>query len=123
MSETQGGKHLPTTQDSYGNEKTSGIVHTKDDAPGNEHALTKGEVADTTKLNAQTILAAIALIAQFNAYILTLLIPSTTLSYINADLGPDPSYTWITVSWQLGAAIVVSIGGRLADIFGRLVWW
>jgi MFS family permease len=41
------------------------------------------------------------------------------LSYINADLGPDPNYAWITVVWQLGASIIVSIGGRLSDIFGR----
>ena len=50
---------------------------------------------------------------------MTLLIPSTTLSYINAELGPSENYAWITVVWQLGAAIVVSVGGRLADIFGR----
>jgi MFS family permease len=56
---------------------------------------------------------------QFNAYIFTLLIPSTTLSTINAELGPDPSYSWITVSWTLCASIIVSVGGRLSDIFGR----
>lgn len=50
---------------------------------------------------------------------MSLLIPSTTLSYINAELGPDPNYSWITVVWQLGAAIIVSVGGRLSDIFGR----
>lgn len=50
---------------------------------------------------------------------MTLLIPSTTLSYINAELGPSPNYAWITVVWQLGAAIIVSVGGRLSDIFGR----
>lgn len=56
---------------------------------------------------------------QFNAYILTLLIPSTTLTTINAELGPDPNYTWTTVSWTLAASIIVSVGGRLSDIFGR----
>ncbi|KAJ9669756.1 hypothetical protein H2201_000141 [Coniosporium apollinis] len=71
------------------------------------------------KLNLQTVLAFLALTSQFNAYILTLLIPSTILSYINADLGPDPSYTWITVSWQLCASIIISVSGRLSDIFGR----
>lgn len=71
------------------------------------------------KLTRQTILACIAIATQINAYIMTLLIPSTTLSYINADLGPDPNYTWITVSWTLGAAVIVSVGGRLSDIFGR----
>jgi MFS family permease len=35
------------------------------------------------------------------------------------DLGPDLNYTWITVSWTLCASIIVSVGGRLSDIFGR----
>ena len=56
---------------------------------------------------------------QFNAYIFTLLIPSTTLSTINAELGPSPIYSWITVSWTLAASIIISVGGRLSDIFGR----
>ncbi|KAI0145399.1 fungal trichothecene efflux pump [Xylariaceae sp. FL1272] len=71
------------------------------------------------KLTKETILAFIALCGQINAYIMTLLIPSTTLPYIIADLGPDPNYPWITITWTLGAAIIVSIGGRLSDIFGR----
>ncbi|KAI1879039.1 hypothetical protein JX265_003216 [Neoarthrinium moseri] len=71
------------------------------------------------KLTKHTILACIAIATQINAYIMTLLIPSTTLNYINADLGPDPNYTWITVSWTLGASVIVSVGGRLSDIFGR----
>ncbi|KAF9879319.1 hypothetical protein CkaCkLH20_02862 [Colletotrichum karsti] len=48
-----------------------------------------------------------------------MLIPSTTLPYIAADLGPSANATWITVVWTLGAAVLVSVGGRLSDIFGR----
>jgi MFS family permease len=55
----------------------------------------------------------------YNAYVFTLLMPPAILSYINADLGPDPAYTWISISWNLGGAIFVTIGGRLSDIFGR----
>jgi MFS family permease len=55
----------------------------------------------------------------YNAYLFTLLIPPSILSYINADLGPDPRYTWITIAWNLGGAIFVTVGGRLSDIFGR----
>lgn len=55
----------------------------------------------------------------YNAYVFTLLIPSATLSFINADLGPDTRYTWITISWNLGGAIFIAIGGRMSDIFGR----
>jgi MFS family permease len=55
----------------------------------------------------------------YNAYVITLLVPPAILSFINAELGPDPRYTWITISWNLGGAIFVTIGGRLSDIFGR----
>lgn len=55
----------------------------------------------------------------YNAYIFCLNIPAAMLSTINADLGPDPRYTWITISWNLGGAIVVTIAGRLSDLFGR----
>jgi MFS family permease len=55
----------------------------------------------------------------YNAYVFTLLMPPAILSFINADLGPDPTFTWITISWNLGGAIFVTIGGRLSDILGR----
>jgi MFS family permease len=55
----------------------------------------------------------------YNAYVFTLLMPPAILSFINADLGPDPTFTWISVSWNLGGAIFVTIGGRLSDILGR----
>ncbi|CAI6084068.1 unnamed protein product [Clonostachys chloroleuca] len=71
------------------------------------------------KLTKETILACIAIAGQINAYVMSLLIPSTTLSYINQDLGPSPYYSWITIVWQLGGSIIVSISGRLSDIFGR----
>jgi len=71
------------------------------------------------KLTRETVLAYIAMCGQINAYIMSMLIPATTLPYINAELGPDPNSTWITLTWTLGAAIIVSIGGRLSDIFGR----
>lgn len=49
----------------------------------------------------------------------SMLIPATTLPMINAELGPDPNSTWITLNWTFGASMIVSIGGRLSDIFGR----
>ncbi|KAM0327457.1 hypothetical protein ACHAQA_005745 [Verticillium albo-atrum] len=75
--------------------------------------------ADDGKLTKETILAYLAMCGQINAYIMSMLIPATTLSYINAELGPDPNSTWITLNWTFGASMIVSIGGRLSDIFGR----
>lgn len=46
----------------------------------------------------------------YNAYLFTLLIPPAILAFINTELGPDISYTWITISWNLGGAIFVTVG-------------
>ena len=70
-------------------------------------------------LTTRSILAAVAMGMCYNAYLFTLLIPPAILSFINVELGPDPRYTWITISWNLGGAIFVTVGGRLSDIFGR----
>lgn len=50
---------------------------------------------------------------------MSLLIPASIASYINADLGPSTSASWINVSWALCASFTVSVAGRLEDIFGR----
>ena len=55
----------------------------------------------------------------YNAYLFTLVIPPAILSFIYAELGPDPRYTWITGAWNLGGAIFVTVGGRMTDLFGR----
>ncbi|KAJ2904407.1 putative trichothecene efflux pump protein [Zalerion maritima] len=103
----------------FGEKVSTELSHVEAVAPP-EYGMSSGEEEDVKpKLTKETILAFIAIAGQINAYIMTLLIPSTSLSYINADLGPDPNYPWITVVWQLGAAIIVSVGGRLSDIFGR----
>ncbi|KAL4937888.1 hypothetical protein BDV06DRAFT_226516 [Aspergillus oleicola] len=71
------------------------------------------------ELTPQTIMAVISICFLYNSYLFTQLMPAVILSSINADLGPDPNYPWITICWNLGAAVIVTIGGRLSDIFGR----
>lgn len=46
--------------------------------------------------------------------------PSTIVSYINADLGPDPNYTWINVSWNVAASVMVTVGGRVSPGYAML---
>ncbi|KAK7408047.1 hypothetical protein QQX98_009762 [Neonectria punicea] len=67
----------------------------------------------------KTKLAVLSLIFMYESYLFTLIMPATVLTYINADLGPDARYPWIAITWNLGAAIIVSIAGRLSDIAGR----
>jgi hypothetical protein len=80
------------------------------------HLQTTGEEVGMTW---RTCMAAVSMAMCYNAYLFTLLIPPAILGFINAELGPDPRYTWITISWNLGGAMFVTIGGRLSDIFGR----
>lgn len=41
------------------------------------------------------------------------------LGIINSDIGPDPSYIWISLVYTLTLAIGQTLVGRLSDIFGR----
>lgn len=41
------------------------------------------------------------------------------LSNINQDIGPDPNYVWISLSNNLTQAVMLTIVGRLSDLFGR----
>ncbi|KAK5689494.1 hypothetical protein LTR97_012834 [Elasticomyces elasticus] len=90
-----------------------------EDAVQKDGSSEYGNEPEEAKMTLQAYLALAAVSSQYVAYILTLLMPSTILSYINADLGPDPNYTWISVSWNLAASVMVTVGGRLSDIFGR----
>ncbi|CAK7210126.1 hypothetical protein SBRCBS47491_000665 [Sporothrix bragantina] len=71
------------------------------------------------RVTLKTKLAVFSLIFMYESYLFTLIMPAAILTYINADIGPDPNYTWIAISWNLGAAVIVTIGGRLSDISGR----
>lgn len=70
-------------------------------------------------LSWNAILAVISLCFVYNSYLFTLVMPAVILAFINEDLGPSPDLPWIPIVWNLGGAIVVTIGGRLTDIFGR----
>ncbi|KAF2159259.1 hypothetical protein M409DRAFT_71149 [Zasmidium cellare ATCC 36951] len=93
------------------------IVHVEKAESGDSVAVQDDE--PDARMNLQAYLALAAVSSQYVAYVLTLLMPSTIVSYINADLGPDPNYTWINVSWNVAASVMVTVGGRLSDIFGR----
>jgi MFS family permease len=105
--------------------QTDSIDHVSDSTPdavedSNEIAIHELEtVGEEVGFSVRTIMAVLSMMMSYNAYIFTLLIPSATLSFINADLGPDPRYTWITISWNLGGSIFITLGGRMSDIFGR----
>ncbi|KIH93737.1 hypothetical protein SPBR_04155 [Sporothrix brasiliensis 5110] len=44
------------------------------------------------------------------------------LGIVNADIGPDPNLTWVSMSYLLTSSIGLIVVGRVTDIFGRR-WW
>jgi MFS family permease len=44
------------------------------------------------------------------------------LGVINADIGPDARYTWISLVYNAALAVCIAPLGRVTDIFGRR-WW
>ncbi|KAI9371743.1 fungal trichothecene efflux pump [Aspergillus egyptiacus] len=90
-----------------------------EDAGGSAGVMAEVARKEKPRLAPQTIMAIISLCFVYNSYLFTQLMPAVILSSINADLGPDSNYPWITICWNLGAAVIVTIGGRLSDIFGR----
>lgn len=44
---------------------------------------------------------------------------SSLLPVINADLGPNTSYTWVVGAFAVAASSMSPLCGRLSDIFGR----
>ncbi|KAJ3536020.1 hypothetical protein NM208_g6897 [Fusarium decemcellulare] len=94
------------------------IEHHEDASPvdSDKSPVVPGEDGEITF---KTKMAVLSLILMYEAYLFTLLMPAAVLTYIDADLGPDARYPWISITWNLGAAIIVSVGGRISDIAGR----
>ncbi|KAF4989331.1 hypothetical protein FGRMN_9173 [Fusarium graminum] len=46
-------------------------------------------------------------------------LPSNTLTLINADIGSSPQITWATTIWTMGSSIGFLMVGRLSDLYGR----
>ncbi|KAL4808006.1 fungal trichothecene efflux pump [Aspergillus unguis] len=45
--------------------------------------------------------------------------PSNTLTLINAELGSSPNINWVATVWTLSSCVGFLLIGRLSDIFGR----
>jgi hypothetical protein len=43
------------------------------------------------------------------------------LTTINADIGPDPNITWVSLSFTLTLSIGMLVVGRLGDLFGYVL--
>jgi hypothetical protein len=65
----------------------------------------------------------LAILLGCNASFAGFLMPITSLSLIEAELGPSPNAVWVSLAWILLSAISFVLLGRLSDIFGRRWFW
>ncbi|KAH7162096.1 fungal trichothecene efflux pump [Dactylonectria estremocensis] len=100
-------------------EDFSHSIQHHDTIPADPEKAPIGDPEDDSEVTLKTKLAVLSLIFMYESYLFTLVMPATVLTYIDADLGPDARYPWIAITWNLGAAVIVSVGGRLSDIAGR----
>lgn len=57
-------------------------------------------------------------LAQIAAYIF-LILPTNVLTYINEDIGPSQSLSWVNIARTLAESTMFLVSGRLSDLFGR----
>lgn len=71
----------------------------KEDVPGVDVENDSGADSENAAghMTAQSYIGIASLLFTYNAYLYTQLMPPAVLAYIDADLGPDPNYIWITI--------------------------
>lgn len=72
-----------------------------------------------SKLSLQQVLAIASLTLLYNIALGGFVCIAPVLSYINADIGPSPDYTWLASSWTITSGIGLIVAGALSDIIGR----
>ncbi|OAG38747.1 hypothetical protein AYO21_07100 [Fonsecaea monophora] len=70
-------------------------------------------------LNWRVIPVTVAFWLAWCAWQCTFNLLSGILTYVNADIGPDPNYTWAVIVINIGIAVIWPIAGSLSDTFGR----
>ncbi|RTE70340.1 hypothetical protein BHE90_015270 [Fusarium euwallaceae] len=76
-------------------------------------------ITTDVQLDRRMILPTVALTFTYLAQQMILITYGSILGYINADVGPFKTYTWMAASWSMACAIFLPIAGPLGDILGR----
>jgi MFS family permease len=83
-----------------------------------EHEITD-PVQEPHKLSIRTWIAIAAMMYTYSVSLGSFLILSPIVSYINQDLGPSASYTWIFNAWTISAGTGLVVAGSFSDLIGR----
>ncbi|KAH0840422.1 hypothetical protein AYO21_03059 [Fonsecaea monophora] len=81
--------------------------------------VTGAENGIPEKMNFRVMMALVALALNYEASLLSFILPSAVLLTINNAIGPSSSIGWAATSWTLVSGALVGMNGRLSDIFGR----
>ncbi|KAI9743989.1 MAG: hypothetical protein M1818_002723 [Claussenomyces sp. TS43310] len=71
------------------------------------------------KVTPRLVLSVLALMLGYNGSFFSLSLVGPIISIINKEVGPEPYYAWMSIAWSMACAIMVTVAGRLMDIFGR----
>jgi len=74
---------------------------------------------DEPKPSLRTWLAIAAIIYTYCISLGVFMMLCPIITIINAELGPDPSYTWMASAWTVSAGIGLIAAGSLSDVLGR----
>ncbi|KAM5358162.1 hypothetical protein ACJZ2D_015525 [Fusarium nematophilum] len=89
-------------------------------APEEVRAAAADALVDThVQLDYCIIFPTAALTLTYMAQAMISITYGTILAYINRDVGPSSTYTWMSSAWSMACAIVLPISGPLGDILGR----
>jgi hypothetical protein len=101
---TQEDRHRPIYMAVESHSKSSPEGHRSfDDKQRVEHVASARQRSPAEERGHQhmswhTWMALLSLLLAFNGYLFTQIMPAAVLAYINAELGPDTNYVWISVA-------------------------
>ncbi|KAF2731337.1 MFS general substrate transporter [Polyplosphaeria fusca] len=91
----------------------------EEDIKGRDFTVTDSELPKGYFRSANFLGSMFAIGASFGCGVGGFGLAAPVLAYINADIGPDPNLSWVSLSYLLTNSVGLLLVGRLSDLFGR----
>ncbi|KAF2261286.1 MFS general substrate transporter [Lojkania enalia] len=99
-------------------EKTNSFQD-EDDIKGRDFTVSDSELPKGYFTSANFLGSMFAIGLSFGCGVGGFGLAAPVLSFINADIGPDPNLSWVALSYLLTNSVGLMLVGRLSDLFGR----
>ncbi|KAF2472865.1 MFS general substrate transporter [Lindgomyces ingoldianus] len=106
--------HLETASDQGKNRQDY-----EEDVKGRDFTVAESELPKGYFTSANFLGSMFAIGASFGCGVGGFGLAAPVLSFINADIGPDPNLSWVALSYLLTNSVGLMLVGRLSDLFGR----